>query len=88
VIALFDLRDPRGPRGESALRRLARTRRAPQHLMIPHLELGRSAATRGDMAAARVELPQAVHLTTDPKSVLPRATTDLVCSLSASVPKT
>ncbi len=58
ALALFDLRDARG---EPALAALADSP-ATSHLMLPHLELGRALATRGDWAAARHELEQVAHL--------------------------
>ncbi len=58
ALALYDLRDPRG---EPALRRLAETP-ATSSLMVPHHELGRVAANRGDFTTARAELTRAVRL--------------------------
>jgi hypothetical protein len=58
AIALHDLRDPRG---EPALRRLAETP-ASGNLVIPHFELGRLLASRGDFAGARAELTRVARL--------------------------
>jgi tetratricopeptide (TPR) repeat protein len=58
AIALHDLRDPRG---ESALRRLAETP-ASGNLVVPHFELGRLLAGRGDYAGARAELTRVARL--------------------------
>jgi hypothetical protein len=58
TLALYDLRDPRG---EPALRRLAETP-ASANLLVPHFELGRVAAQRGDFATARAELTRVVRL--------------------------
>ncbi|MFT3697993.1 MAG: ammonia-forming cytochrome c nitrite reductase subunit c552 [Kofleriaceae bacterium] len=57
-LALLDIRDPRG---ELALHQLA-TDPATQHLMIPHLELGRMAIRKRDWAEAKVQLEQVVVL--------------------------
>jgi hypothetical protein len=58
ALALEDLHDPRG---EAALRQLAA---APEsaNLVIPHFELGRGLARRGDFAGARAELTRVARL--------------------------
>jgi hypothetical protein len=58
ALALQDLRDPRG---EPALRALAAAP-ASTNLVIPHFELGRLLARRGDFAGARAELTRVARL--------------------------
>ena len=58
ALALHDLRDPRGL---SALRRLTEAP-ASANLLVPHFELGRVAASRGDFASARGELTRVARL--------------------------
>jgi hypothetical protein len=60
--AALALQDVGDPRAEAALRQLADAP-ASAHLMVPHFELGRALAGRGELAAARAELTWVARLT-------------------------